>query len=164
MSISFRSLIQVDVPLELLFDDFVQLFITDTKRAIRNSEIDLSSVDFKSSQVISISPEMEIVITKSPSSESLKSYRVRTAEVKDKNRWVTQYSIHQSVASTKKSSLVVEIDSPLHPYSRQPMWPQIPRLLTNLLDQLEPLDFGFPVNSAQSCRNREDALKLISYL
>ena len=90
MSISFRSLIQVDVPFELLFDDFVQLFVTDTKRAIRNSEIDLSLVDFKSSQVLTISPEMEIVITKSLSSESLQSYRVRTAEVKDNNRWVTQ--------------------------------------------------------------------------
>ena len=164
MSISFRSLIQVDVPFELLFDDFVQLFVMDTKRAIRNSEIDLSLVDFKSSQVLTISPEMEIVITRSPSSESLQSYRVRTAEVKDNNRWVTQFSIHQSVASTKESSLVVEIDSPLHPYSRQPMWPQIPRFLTNLIDQLEPLDFGFSVNVPQSYRNREDAPKLISYL
>jgi hypothetical protein len=164
VSISFRSLIQVDVSYELLLEEFVQHFVTDTKRTARNSEIDLSVVDFKSSQVLTISSEMEIVITKTPNSESLQSYRVRTAEVKDENRWVTHYSIHQSVASTRESSLVVEIDSPLHPYSRQPMWPQIPRLLSNLLEQLEPLDLGFSVHVPKSYRNREDAPKLISYL
>lgn len=164
MSISFRSLIQVDVPFELLLDEFVQLLVTDTKRAVRKLEIDFSLIDFKLSQVFTISPETEIVITKTPSSESLQSFRVRNNEVKDENRWVTQYSIHQSVASKKECSLVVQIDSPSHPYSRQPMWPQIPRLLTNFIEKLEPFDLGFPVNVPQVYRNRTDVPKLISYL
>ena len=164
MSASFRSLIQVDIAFENLLESFIQHFKEDFQRARRNSSIDLSAVDFKLSQVLNVSPEVEIVITTTPGSESLKSYRVRTAEVKDGNRWVTQYSIHQSIASRQESSLVIEIDSPLHPYSRRPVWPQIPRLLSSLIEQLEPLDLGFPVHFPRSYRDREDALDVISYL
>jgi hypothetical protein len=164
VSASFRSLFQVDIAFEDLLDNFIQHFTEDKQRANRNSSIDLSGVDFKSSQVLTISPEEEIVITTTPDSESLKSYRVRTAEVKDGNRWVTQYSIHQSIASMKETSLVVEIDSPLHPYSRRPVWPQIPRLLSNLIEQLEPRDLGFSVFVPLSFRNRKDVPEVISYL
>lgn len=164
MSASFRSLFQVDIAFEHLLDIFIQHFTEDSQRAKRNSSIDLSLVDFKTSQVLTVSPEEEIVITTTPDSEPLKSYRVRTAEVKDGNRWVTQYSIHQSIALMKESSLVVEIDSPLHPYSRRPVWPQIPRLLSNLIEQLEPLDLGFSVYVPHIYRNREDVPKVISYL
>ncbi len=164
MSASFRSLFQVDVAFENLLDSFIHHFTEDSQRAKRNSSIDFSLVDFKSSQVLTISPEEEIVITITPDSESLQSYRLRTAEVKDGNRWVTQYSIHQSIVSIKESSLVVEIDSPLHAYSRRPVWPQVPRLLSSLIEQLEPFDLGFSVSVPLCYRNREDVPALISYL
>lgn len=164
MSISFRSLIQVDVPFNLLLGEFLKQFELDTKRAVRNSKINWNSIDFKSSQVITISPEIEIVVSRTPSSESLQSYRVRTGELRNSDRWVTKYSIHESVASTKESALVVEIDSPLQPYSRQPMWPQVPRLLTNLIEQLEPLDVGFSLNNPLNYSDMADVRNIISYL
>ncbi len=164
MSISFRSLIQVDYEFETFLDNFVQYFVSDTQRAVRNSNVDLNSFDFKLNQVLSISPTMEVVTTKTPSTDSVQSYRLRCAEIKDENRWVTYYSIHQSIASPKESSLVVQIDVPLHPYSRQPMWPQIPRLLTNVIEMLEPLDLGYSLVTPQNYRNREDATKIMTYL
>ncbi len=164
MSVSFRSLFQVDFAFEAVLEKFIELFVAETQKSIGDLLIDLSLVDFKSSMVLSISPDLEIVITRTPSSDSLQSYRARIAEIKDKSRWVTQYSIHQAITSSKECSLVVEINSPLHPYSKQPMWPQIPELLKNILNELEPTDLGIPLIGKQNHGQLVDASEIYSYL
>ena len=164
MSISFRSLIQVGISFEPLLERFIELFVADIQKSVRDSGIDLSLADFKSSMVLSISPELEIVVTRTPNSDSLQSYRVRIAQIKDKSRWVAQYSIHQAIASPNECSLVVEINSPLHPYSKQPMWPQIPKLLRNILNELEPKDLGISLIGPQNPDQFVDASEMFSYL
>ena len=164
MSISFRSYLQIDCAFDLLFDGFVELFETDIKRTLRKLNIEFSSVDFTASQVITISPELELVTTKTSEFDSFQSFRVRIAEIKSANRWVTQYSIHQSIVSPKESTLVIEIDSPANQYSRQPIWPQIPRLVTNLIERFAPRDLGVPIGTPTCHKQKEEVPNLIRYL
>ena len=164
MSISFRTQLQIDCAFDVLLDGFVELFETDLKRISRNLNVELDSVDLKESQVITVSPELELVITRTSEVDSLQSFRVRIAEKKSANRWVSQYSIHQSIVSFQESSIVIEIDSPPNQYSRQPIWPKIPRLLTNLVERFAPHDLGVPIGNPTCHRHKEEVPSLITYL
>jgi hypothetical protein len=164
MSTSFRSILQVNGDFSSILDELVSQYSIDFNRAHREQKIDLGLVQFDLSQVLIVSPEIEVVITRSFDDSTSNSFRIRTAEFKDARRWVTQYSLHQSISTHNESSLVVEIDSPLHQYSRQPVWPKIPRLLNELISRYRPLDVSFQIGLPHLVTSEEEVEALVKYL